>query len=53
LLPTRRTARTSKAAGCQTAIAQKVIDKGGDYVLALKDNQPNLAAAVNRLHRAA
>jgi predicted transposase YbfD/YdcC len=35
---------TIDAAGCQTAIAQKVIDKGGgDYVLALKDNQPNLA----------
>jgi predicted transposase YbfD/YdcC len=37
---------TIDAAGCQTAIAQKVIDKGGDYVLALKDNQPNLAADV-------
>jgi predicted transposase YbfD/YdcC len=37
---------TIDAAGCQTAIAQKVIEKGGDYVLALKDNQPNLAADV-------
>jgi predicted transposase YbfD/YdcC len=37
---------TIDAAGCQTAVAQKVIDKGGDYVLALKDNQPNLAADV-------
>lgn len=37
---------TIDAAGCQTAIAQKVIDRGGDYVLALKDNQPNLAADV-------
>jgi predicted transposase YbfD/YdcC len=37
---------TIDAAGCQTAIAQKVIEKGGDYVLALKDNQPNLMADV-------
>ena len=37
---------TIDAAGCQTAIAQKIIEKGGDYVLALKDNQPNLAADV-------
>jgi predicted transposase YbfD/YdcC len=37
---------TIDAAGCQTAIAQKVIERGGDYVLALKDNQPNLAADV-------
>ena len=37
---------TIDAAGCQTAIAQKVVEKGGDYVLALKDNQPNLAADV-------
>jgi predicted transposase YbfD/YdcC len=40
---------TIDAAGCQTAIAQKVIEKGGDYVLALKDNQPNLAADVTLL----
>lgn len=32
------------AAGCQTAIAAKVIDRGGDYLLALKDNQPKLLA---------
>lgn len=37
---------TIDAAGCQTAIAQNVIEKGADYVLALKDNQPNLAADV-------
>jgi len=40
---------TIDAAGCQTAIAQKVVEKGGDYVLALKDNQPNLAADVTLL----
>ena len=37
---------TSDAAGCQTDIAQQVIAQGGDYVLALKDNQPSLAADV-------
>ncbi|MGH2585217.1 MAG: ISAs1 family transposase [Dehalococcoidia bacterium] len=37
---------TVDAIGCQTAIAQTVIDQGGDYVLALKGNQPTLLAAV-------
>lgn len=37
---------TIDAAGCQTDIAQQVIAQGGDYVLALKDNQPTLAADV-------
>jgi predicted transposase YbfD/YdcC len=30
---------TVDAMGCQTAIAQTIIDQGGDYVLAVKDNQ--------------
>lgn len=30
---------TSDAMGCQTAIAQKIIDKGSDYVIGLKGNQ--------------
>jgi predicted transposase YbfD/YdcC len=42
---------TIDAAGCQTAIAQKVVEKGANYVLALKDNQPNLAADVALLFR--
>jgi predicted transposase YbfD/YdcC len=33
---------TIDAMGCQKAIAQKVVDGGGDYVLAVKDNQPHL-----------
>lgn len=33
---------TIDAMGCQVAIAQKIIDKGADYVLALKENQPGL-----------
>ncbi len=37
---------TLDAMGCQRAIAQQVRDQGGDYVLALKDNQPTLAADV-------
>lgn len=37
---------TIDAAGCQTAIAAKIIDGGGDYVLALKGNQGKLHQAV-------
>jgi predicted transposase YbfD/YdcC len=37
---------TIDAAGCQRAIAAKIIDRGGDYVLALKGNQGNLHKAV-------
>lgn len=33
---------TIDAAGCQKNIAQKIIDGGGDYVLALKGNQEKL-----------
>jgi predicted transposase YbfD/YdcC len=37
---------TIDAMGCQTAIAQKVIDRGADYLLALKNNQLSLAREV-------
>jgi len=33
---------TLDAIGCQKAIAKTIIDKGGDYLLALKSNQPAL-----------
>jgi len=33
---------TIDAMGCQTAIAQAIVDAGADYVLAVKDNQPTL-----------
>lgn len=33
---------TIDAMGCQTAIAQAIMQAGGDYVLAVKDNQPTL-----------
>ncbi|SJM90942.1 transposase [Crenothrix polyspora] len=40
---------TIDAMGCQKAIAEKIIDKGGDYLLALKGNQSGLHDDV-RLH---
>lgn len=33
---------TIDAMGCQTEIAKKIVDLDGDYVLAVKDNQPKL-----------
>ena len=33
---------TIDAIGCQTEIAAQIVDKGGDYVLALKKNQGRL-----------
>jgi predicted transposase YbfD/YdcC len=37
---------TIDAMGCQTRIAQAILDRGADYLLALKDNQPSLAREV-------
>jgi predicted transposase YbfD/YdcC len=37
---------TIDAMGCQTAIAAQITELGGDYVLAVKDNQPQLAEAL-------
>jgi predicted transposase YbfD/YdcC len=37
---------TIDAAGTQTAIAEKIVEKGGDYFLAVKGNQPKLYDAV-------
>jgi len=44
---------TLDAAGCQKAIARQVRDQGGDYLLAVKGNQPALHAAVERVFAAA
>jgi predicted transposase YbfD/YdcC len=33
---------TIDAMGCQTEIARQIVDGGGDYCLAVKDNQPTL-----------
>ena len=35
---------TTDAMGCQKAIAETIVDGGGDYILAVKDNQPTLHA---------
>ena len=37
---------TIDAMGCQKEIAQKIVTHGGDYVLAVKENQPKLHEAV-------
>jgi predicted transposase YbfD/YdcC len=39
---------TIDAMGCQTEIAEQIASAGGDYVLAVKDNQPSLHAAVQK-----
>lgn len=39
---------TIDAMGTQIEIAEKIIDKGGDYLLALKENRPVLHADVER-----
>ncbi|MBM7456877.1 putative transposase YbfD/YdcC [Oceanisphaera litoralis] len=36
------------AMGCQTRIAEAIINQGGDYLLAVKDNQERLQRAVQR-----
>jgi predicted transposase YbfD/YdcC len=46
LLDLNGAAVTIDAMGCQKEIAQKIVDRKGDYLLALKDNHPKLAEAV-------
>jgi predicted transposase YbfD/YdcC len=40
---------TIDAMGCHASLAQAIVDKEADYVLALKDNQPRLSADVQAL----
>jgi len=40
---------TIDAMGCQKAIAKKIVDAKGDYVLAVKENQPKLHEAIKEL----
>ena len=40
---------TIDAMGCQKTIAEQIVARGGDYVLALKGNQSTLAKAVEEL----
>ncbi len=42
LLDIRGATVTIDAMGCQTAIAETIVDGGGHYTLAVKDNQPTL-----------
>jgi predicted transposase YbfD/YdcC len=44
---------TIDAAGCQTDIARQIRTQGGHYLLAVKDNQPTLSAAVQAVFEAA
>jgi predicted transposase YbfD/YdcC len=44
---------TIDAMGCQHAIIDKIVDKGADYIVAVKNNQPTLAQAVESLFDAA
>jgi predicted transposase YbfD/YdcC len=46
-----RTVVTLDAMGCQREVATTITTRGGDYVLALKGNQPELHAAVVRFFR--
>lgn len=40
---------TADAMGCQREVARQIVAGGGDYVLALKDNQPTLHAKVRKM----
>jgi predicted transposase YbfD/YdcC len=40
---------TIDAMGCQRAIAQQIIEQGADYILAVKENQPTLAAKIEEV----
>lgn len=40
---------TIDAMGCQLNVAQAIVDDGGDYILRVKDNQPNLHSDIERL----
>jgi len=37
---------TTDAMGCQKAIAETIVEGGGDYILAVKDNQPTVHAEI-------
>lgn len=42
---------TIDAMGCQTKIARKIIDKRADYILMVKENQPELLEQLEKLFR--
>ena len=49
MLDVKKAIITIDAMGCQKEIAAQIKDRGGDYVLSLKDNQPTLHAEVRDL----
>ncbi len=49
LLDLRDCPVTIDALGCQTAIAERIVKQGGQYVLALKGNQPTMLGDVQAL----
>src|SRR5262249_54765787 len=53
LLDLRDKIVTIDAMGCQKEIAAAIVEQGGDYVLAVKDNQPTLAADIQAAFAAA
>lgn len=46
LLDLQEAVVTIDAMGCQTAIAKQIVEAGGDYVLAVKANQPTLHRSI-------
>lgn len=44
---------TIDAMGCQTAIADAIVGRGADYILAVKDNQPTLHQEIREAFEAA
>lgn len=46
LIDVRGATVTIDAMGCQKKIAEAIVDGGGDYILALKDNQPTIRQEV-------
>jgi predicted transposase YbfD/YdcC len=48
LLDLRGALVTIDAMGCQKAIAQKIVDGGGDYALTVKENQEHLLADIQQ-----
>ena len=48
LLDLRQKIVATDAMGCQKEVATTVVEGGGDYVLAVKDNQPTLHAEIQQ-----
>jgi predicted transposase YbfD/YdcC len=53
LLDLRQKVVTTDAMGCQKEVAKTIVEQRGDYVLAVKDNQPTLHAEVQAAFAAA